>query len=85
MKLAVSFHFGVLWNYVSEVFQTRLRSFAIGVCLMFGLIFQALGPYFLDLAKWMKVYPLVVSIVFVAFSFLSAMYAVETQGHTIKV
>lgn len=85
MKFLVSFHFGILWNYVSELFQTRLRSFAIGMCLTVGLVFQALGTYFVAFARAIHVHPLVVSVVFVAGSLMTAFFAPETQGKGIKV
>jgi hypothetical protein len=85
MKFLVSFHFGILWNYVSELFDTRLRTFALGFSLTLGLIFQALGTYEVLLAKALHIHPLVVPFPFILLSLLSAIYAPETKGQGIRM
>lgn len=84
MKFVTSFHFGILWTYISELFETKLRVFAIGFNLTLGLVFQALGSFTVVIANRVGVHPLSLPLIGIIGSLIASIYAPETKGQTLK-
>lgn len=84
MKFLVSFHFGILWNYVAEVFETRIRTFSIGFALTIGMIFNSFCPFYVFFANMYNIFPLVTSLPIVLIAVPCAIYAPETKNKEIS-
>ena len=85
IKLIVSFHFAMLFNYVAEMFPTKSRSFAFGLSLTVGMIFNSVGTYFLLFSENTGLNPFVGVLFGVLVSIPVACLSPETRHKEIQI
>lgn len=85
IKLLVCSHFAMLFNYVAELFPTKSRSFAFGLSLTVGLVFNSLGTYFLLFSQLTGLNAFVGVLFGVVISLPVALFSPETKDLQIEL
>ena len=51
-KLGISAAFGSIFVYSAEIYPTQIRSFCVGICLVFARVGAVLAPFISELVSY---------------------------------
>ena len=57
IKLAICFQYGTIFSYVSELFPTHLRGFALGFTVAIGRFMSSLSSYMIFITDSLGMHP----------------------------
>jgi MFS family permease len=84
IKLLVCLDYGLVFNYMSETFNTECRAAGVGIAVFAGRVVGALAPFIIDTLTKVGVHPMVGCCAFGIIAFPVALMLPETLDRKLK-